>query len=275
MKKVVVTGALLFASVSAAQASSVITDWSMNQSGLAVGNNNSPAPSTGSGTATALGMTNSYNSTTSVNTDDIVATGGSSTGSAGPNAWRVRGQSPGNGWSSQAPIGTQGAEFDVSTAGYQNISVSFDLYFTTQAPAKMQLEYTTDGSDWVNASTLSYTANQAYILTNSSSANTVSGTYFFQTGGQNFYNNITADLSGVTAANNDPLFGIRIVNAATGADDVAYNGTAYNNSSGNWRYQNVEVSGTQVSSVPLPAAGWLLGSGLLGLMGVGRRKKAA
>jgi hypothetical protein len=30
-----------------------------------------------------------------------------------------------------------------------------------------------------------------------------------------------------------------------------------------------------VSAVPLPAAVWLLGSGLLGLAGIGRRKKAA
>lgn len=31
---------------------------------------------------------------------------------------------------------------------------------------------------------------------------------------------------------------------------------------------------TQVSSVPVPAAAWLLGSGLLGLVGVARRKAA-
>jgi hypothetical protein len=34
------------------------------------------------------------------------------------------------------------------------------------------------------------------------------------------------------------------------------------------------VAGQQVSSVPLPAAAWLFGSGLLGLAGIGRRRRA-
>ena len=34
-------------------------------------------------------------------------------------AWRLRGQNPGNGWNSAAAIGTQGAEFDVSTRELQ------------------------------------------------------------------------------------------------------------------------------------------------------------
>jgi len=270
-KKIVSVLALFVSSLSAAQAGTTITDWAFG--GLPVATNNSPAPSIGTGTATGLGMTNSYNSTTSVNTDDITATAGSSNGDA--NAWRIRGATPGNGWSSQAPIGTQGAEFDVSTAGYSNIAVSFDLYFTTQAPAKMELEYTTDGVNWENASTLTYAANSAYILTNSTSANTVTGTYFFETGGQNYYNDISADLSGIVAANNDPNFGIRIVNAATGADDVAYNKTAYNNNSGNWRFDNVNITGTaQSAAVPVPGAVWLFGSALAGLIGFNRRKAA-
>ena len=32
---------------------------------------------------------------------------------------------------------------------------------------------------------------------------------------------------------------------------------------------------TQISSIPIPAAAWLFGSGLLGLIGISRRKKAA
>jgi len=39
-----------------------------------------------------------------------------------------------------------------------------------------------------------------------------------------------------------------------------------------WGLDNVRV---QVSAVPIPAAVWLFGSGLLGLIGVARRKKAA
>ena len=97
-----------------------IAQWTFEND--AIGVNNSPAPSTGTGTASGLGMTNSYNSTTSTNTDDVT---GAATGDTGTNTladttqiWRVRGQSPGNGWSSQAAIGTQGAVFATSTANH-------------------------------------------------------------------------------------------------------------------------------------------------------------
>src|ERR1035437_4638201 len=80
--------------------------------------------------------------------------------SARPLVWRVRGQGPGNGWNTQSPIGSQGAEFDVSTVNYSNILISFDMFFTSQSEAKMCVLYTTD--NWTttnNASTLSYGAN--------------------------------------------------------------------------------------------------------------------
>lgn len=37
----------------------------------------------------------------------------------------------------------------------------------------------------------------------------------------------------------------------------------------------IELTGEHVSNVPLPAAAWLFGSGLLGLVGMARRKKSA
>ena len=82
----------------------------------------------------------------STNDADITANGApySSTGAAGQDVWRLRGQ-PGNGWLSTQPIGSQGAEFDVSTVNYSNIIVTFDLYFTTQGEARMCVLYTTDG----------------------------------------------------------------------------------------------------------------------------------
>ncbi len=39
--------------------------------------------------------------------------------------WRCRG-STGNGWTSTAPIGTQGAQFNVDTSGFSAINVGFD-----------------------------------------------------------------------------------------------------------------------------------------------------
>jgi heme-binding protein Shr len=238
-----------------------IVDWTFESepnNGTIITN---PVPEIGSGTATSIGFNNTYTyagSSTpgSTNGPDVINTGGSSSGTAGPNAWRVRGNPGNNGWNSAAPIGTQGAEYDVSTAGYSNIVVFFDLYSTSQGEAKMCVLYTTNGWTTTNvANTLFYEANPAFVVTNlpvnlGGSANTVTGTYFYQTTGQNFYNNITVDLTGVPGVDNNPNFAFRVVNAATGSDCVAFNGGPYNNSSGNWRYDNVTVGGT--SGTPAP-----------------------
>jgi hypothetical protein len=218
-----------------------------------------PEPTTGAGAASALGFNNNYSfadgSVGSTNAPDCWVQTGSSSGSTGPTCWRVRGADPAtdtwnehNGWNSAAPIGAQGAEFDVSTVNYSTILLTFDLYSTTQGEAKMQVEYTTDGTDWTNAATLEYPNNPTFIQTNATvdlggSANTATGTYFYQTNGQGWFNHITVDLTGLAAATNNPNFGVRVVNAATGSDCVNFTGGSYNNSSGNWRFDNVVISG--------------------------------
>jgi len=40
-------------------------------------------------------------------------------------------------------------------------------------------------------------------------------------------------------------------------------------------YTGTPLDGSTVSAIPIPAAAWLFGSGLLGLIGVARRRKAA
>jgi hypothetical protein len=213
-----------------------------------------PVPELSSGNTTfaqALGFTTNFvfsdGSVGSTNDPDVTSQTGSSTPSQ-PFCWRVRGQGPGNGWFRESGIGTQGAEFDVSTVNYTNIVLTFDLYFTTQGEAKMMVEYTLDGMTWINAPSLSYASNPNFIETNNPSmptysTNTVNGTYFFQTTGQNWYNNLCVDLSGVPGAANNSHFGIRVVDAAQNGDCVAFNGGSYNNSSGNCRFDNVSVGG--------------------------------
>lgn len=204
--------------------------------------------------ATALGFDNNYTyagSSTpgSTNAPDTLVQGGSST-PTGTICWRVRGAGPNNGWNTAAPIGAQGAEFDASTVNYSNVVINFDLYFTTQGEAKMCVLYTTNNWATTNvANNLYYAANPTFIVTNdvndlaNYSPNTVAGTYFYQTTGQNFYNNLLVDFTGVPGVDNNPNFGIRIVNAATGSDCVAFNGGPYNNSSGNCRFDNVTIGG--------------------------------
>jgi hypothetical protein len=262
--------ALLVASLGAAQAQTNITAWTFDN--LSIAANSSPAPSTGSGTAMAIGLTTSLTPTPSVSNPDVQSLAGSSSG--GANAWRVRakGTSPntGNGWTSQAAIGTQGAEFDASTAGFNNIQISFDINETAQGEANLQLEYTINGSAWLNA-TITSAGTLGTIENNSSSASTVDGSYVKLSGsGTGWNNQITSDLSGITGVNNDASFGIRIVNASTGADCVNSTGGALNNTSGNWSMDNVVISG--ISAVPEPSTSALAGLGLAGWLGFRRLK---
>jgi uncharacterized protein (TIGR03437 family) len=257
MKKIVPIAALLAASLQVAQAGT-IAGWTFENDTVAV--NNNPAPSTGSGTASSIGMATYATPNIGVTTDDVTVGATGDTGTNGladlTNIWRVRAQAgpsgmAANGWSSTAPIGTQGAMFAASTVGYSNITVSFDFYATNQGEAKLQLQYTTDGTTWHNVPLAVPAADTGLAaMTNSTSANTVMGSYVSITaasGGQNWFPGLTATISDSKAANN-PSFAIQMVNAATGADNISASGTALNNNSGNWRFDNVTISGQAAGS---------------------------
>ena len=179
----------------------VITAWTFENNAIAL--NNNPAPSTGSGTASSIGMATYPTPNIGVTTDDVLA---GSTGDTGVNGntntsqiWRVRAQAgsagAANGWSSPAPIGTQGVMFAASTVGYTNITVSFDWYATNQGEANLQFQYTTDGTTWHNVP-LSLSGSDAGLtpMTNTTSANTVKGSYVSITQGlgQDWFTGLTA-----------------------------------------------------------------------------------
>jgi hypothetical protein len=260
------SAAFIFTSSAPAQ---TLADWTFDGSNTPVGVNNTPAPATGSGTADAIGMGNTYGSSTSVNTDDVLLGKSSDTGTNGvadlTNEWRVRGQpgsSNANGWNSAAPIGTQGAQFFASTAGASagasGIKVSFDWYDTSAGEANMEFLYTTNGgTTWNNlALTLGGSDSGLSNKTNSTSANTVMGAYVQAagSGGQDWFTGLTATITDLNALN-DAGFGIEMVNASTGADDITASGAAENNTSGNWRFDNILIQ-----AVPEPSS-WILGFG--------------
>jgi hypothetical protein len=255
MKKLLLTAfgcATVLAGATSANAQSTIAKWTFEN--LSVATNTNPTPSTDlNGAVTSvstLGMT-SYNSPgLGTNAPDIVLGKSSDTGVNNvadlTNTWRVRATGAGNGWSSAAPLEAQGAQFNVDTTGFDNITVSFDWYTTTQGEANLELEYTTDGTDWINAPiTLGGSDSGATVETNSSNANLITGSYV-NSDAQNWYTGLTATLP-ITG---DSSFGIRMVNAATGTADVSTADTALNNSSGNWRFDNVSISG---QAVPEPS----------------------
>jgi hypothetical protein len=262
------------ACASEALAGNVITQWNFNTTG----SNNSPAPSTGSGTATVLGMNNSYtfssgNTITgsgtfipgtieasgSVAAADVTNTSGDPSGNA--NAWRVRGPATdmgsgtitGNGWALQAPQDSQGAQFSASTVGYNSIRVSFDWFTTTQGVKNMQEQYTLDGSTWHNINSPLTAVSNGWAPTQ------------------------TIDLSGISGANNDPNFGIRLVSVYDNTLQFPNYGSAdggqagyYNNNSGNWRFTAVTFTGNAVPE-PSTLTLSLIGCGVAGLI-VWRRR---
>ncbi len=227
-----------------------ITAWTFEN--LPVANNNSPTAATGTGTASGLGMTNNYTYssvpvvTGSVNTDDVLLNAATTPSSTGVNnVWRVRGATPGNGWNLAAPQYTQGAEFDTSTVGFKNISLSFDWGSTNQGVKNLQVQYNTNISNaagWTNI-------GSGYIA---SVTNFVTG---------------NIDFSAIAGANNDANFGIRLVSVydpLLGTYGSA-SGGIYNNNSGNWRFDNIVFSGTAsatTTAVPEPFTiiGTLVGS---------------
>lgn len=144
-----------------------------------------------------------------------------------------------------AQNGERGVQFALSTVGYINIVVTWDLRFSNTSNRFYQFQYTLDSS-------------QALPTWN------VFQTYENVGGGDFWANNNSADLSAILGANNNPNFAFRIVSVfGPGGAYVASNPTSTYATSGTWRFDMVTV-------VPAPGAAALLGVG--GLI-AGRRRR--
>ncbi|MBV8732178.1 MAG: hypothetical protein JO336_20410, partial [Acidobacteriia bacterium] len=175
--------------------------------------------------------------------DTTGTTGGTNTN---PNAmaWRIRsnGTGFGNGWSTQAPEYTQGVQFSVDTTGYHHIVVEYDWYTTAQGVRDLQAQYTADGTTWVNV-----------------------GSVEVAPAGGGYYPQITIDFQalGITSVENNSHFAVRFVSVYDRSSNapMPYTYTAatlgsngspvpINNTSGNWRFDEISVLGTASGAPP-------------------------
>ena len=151
-----------------------------------------------------------------------------------------------NGWS----VGDY-YQFRVSTTNLQNVQLSWDQTGSTTGPKDFELQYSVNGTSFSDL--LSYS-----ILANSDP------NAWSSTGAPKAMFTFTQDLSSLSILDNQSNVYFRLVDRDTTAlrgDTVASGGTD--------RVDNVIIT---ASPVPVPAAIWLLGSGLFGLAGLRRRR---
>ncbi len=149
-------------------------------------------------------------------------------------------------------------QFNVDTANFGGITLTWDQTSSSTGPKDFQLEYSTNGTNFTSFTNYSVLANAS------------PNTPWSSSGTQNAAYTLTEDMSSISALSNQANIELRLVQL----DATAANGGAIG-TSGTDRLDNVTVSGTALTPVPLPAAVWLLGSGLLGSLGIRRRRRIA
>ena len=233
-KKLVLTAALLAATSANAD---TITQWNFNSvpSDAATGTGTTVA-NIGTGVISLLnGVTNpSFN--TGVGSSDTSLAANNS----GFQTTTYAAQGAGN--------KTRGVQFNVSTIGFEDILVNYDLRHSNTSSRYEQFQYSLDGSNFVD-----------FAL-------------FDGNLGDTWFNNRTIDLSSIAGADNNASFAFRVVAAfAPNTSAYAASSTTYAGS-GTWRFDDVMVLGTTVAAVPEPETYALLVAGL-GFVGFSARRK--
>ncbi len=240
------TACLTFALIPWASAQAVVvTQWNFNSATPdASTTTGTSSPSQGAGTALLTGGTSATFATGS-------ATDPAATDNTGWNLAAFPAAASGD--------LTAGARFNVSTVGFQDITLTFNLRHSNTASRYGAIQYSIDGTNFTTHS-------------------------FFTASAQDTYLARTADLSAIAGAENNPSFSFRVVsafeNTATGSGTSAYLATRTTpittySSNGTWRFDMVTLNAVAVA---VPEASSFLFAGLIagvfGLGYVGRRAVA-
>lgn len=216
----------------------------MAQSLIGVWNNNSivgaPTSTTadiGNGTSSIVGSLAVVAAATGM--DPIINNGCGAQNGTNPGAWAFT-ANPG------LTNESSGVQFLSSTVGFQNIQFTWDQRWSNTATNTVRVQYTTDGTTWVNF-------NMTDL--NSRYCNGTLNTGRFQNNGVgDQYRRISVNFSTIPAANNNPNFGVRIL-AANYQATTEFRQTSVPTTiatGGTWRFDNVTFEGA--TNVSIPAA---------------------
>lgn len=217
-----------------------ITQWNFNSHPADTSNSTgSNLPSIGSGTATLVGgVTGGFASGT--------ANGGSSDPALTDNTgWQT---------TAYAAQGTgdksRGVQFNVSTVGFKDIAISYDLRHSNTSSRYELVQYSLDGINFIDS------------------------TMFDGNAGDTWFKGRSVDFSSIAGVADNANFAFRIVTTFA-PNTLGYLASSASNNyatTGTWRFDMVTVTG---SPVPVPAAFWMMGSGLVALLGLHRRRTAS
>ena len=161
--------------------------------------------------------------------------------------------SSGKGWNTTdypeqgTASGTAGVQFTVSTSGYSDINISWDNRNSNTAANRLRLQYTLNGTDWVN-----FEANAGNATNNSFGGAPIgfdNGRYIADVGGSWFIRG--AQLNGISGANNNPAFAVRMVTEfGNGTEYLSSNPDGAYGTGGTTRFDNVTFVATLGTDVP-------------------------
>lgn len=176
--------------------------------------------------------------------------GGTTTEFAGGNP------STGKGWNTLTypeqgtASGTAGVQFTVSTAGYSDINLGWDNRNSNTAANRLRLQYTLNGTDWVNFEAASGNATNKTV--GGEDVGFDNGRYITDAGAKWYVRG--ALLNGISGANNNPNFAVRMVTEfGNGSDYLPSNPTGTYGTGGTIRFDNVTFIGGG-GSAPMLAA---------------------
>ena len=215
--------------ISSSASAAVVTQWTFNTSNAAL----TLTPYIGTGTASYVGGT-------AANGSGISSGWDVDTTAVAPvvnNRWTMT-TFPLTGSS-----GTAGAQFAVSTAGYQNVVITFGLRNSKTASKYAQLQYSTNGTTF---------ADFGDVIT----------------GSGDLFTSVSRDLSALTSTNNNSTFAFRVVSVFAPGTTLYAPSTSSSTygAAGTYGFDLVTVNGT---AIPSPGAVALIG--LAGLIARRRR----